>query len=91
MFCFLLFQILNFLFFHLTVLIVVTVVFTAVSASVFFADDLNIHSENQVAAAVEEEFSFSDMMNEIMKIRNEQNSLLLLKKMKTQIDDVNTK
>jgi len=64
------------LFFHLavTVAVVLVSVFFAVtvtSVSVFFAVSLNMHSENQVAA-VKEGFNFSDMMNEITKITDQQ-------------------
>jgi len=59
--------------------------------SVFFTENLNTHSENQVT--VREGFSFSDIVNRIMKMKNEQNLLLLSekvkKKLKMQTDDVN--
>ena len=60
-FCFLLFQILSLLFFHLTVAVAVT------SVSVFFTVSLDMHSKNQVTA-VKEGSDFSDMVNEITKM-----------------------
>jgi len=51
------------------------------SVSVFFAVSLNMHSKNQVTA-VKEGFDFSDMMNEITKMTNQQK-----KKKKRQTDN----
>jgi len=64
------------LFFHLAVTVAVASVsvffaVTVTSVSVFFAVSLNMHSENQVAA-VEEDFNFFDMMNEITKMTDQQ-------------------
>jgi len=64
------------LFFCLAVtvtVILVSVFFavTVISVSVFFTVSLNTHSKNQVAA-VEEDFNFSDMMNEITEMTDQQ-------------------
>jgi uncharacterized metal-binding protein len=73
------------LFFCLAVAVAVvsvSVFFAVVtSVSVFFAVSLNMHSKNQVAA-VKEGFDFSDMMNEITKMTNQQK-----KKKKRQTDN----
>ena len=64
------------MFFHLAVTVAVASVsvffaVTVTSVSVFFAVSLNIHSKNQVTA-VEEGSDFSDMMNEITEVTNQQ-------------------
>jgi len=74
------------LFFYLAVAVAVTSVsvffaVAVISVSVFFAVSLDTHSEIQVAA-VKEGFNFSDIMNEITEMTNQQK-----KKKKRQTDN----